>query len=363
MKRILIAGAGQIGTTMAHLLSATGSYQVTLADQDIRRAQRQLSRMPHLELVTLDLSDEAALVQLIKSQALQGVVSCLPYFLNKPIAHAAHATQIHYFDLTEDVAIAAYVNRLAKQAHTHAFVTQCGLAPGLINIVAHELMQHFDTLDTVKLRCGGLPKTSSNELHYALTWSIDGLINEYNRPCQAIENGQATLLSPLANLEHIQIDGLAYEAFNTSGGIGSLTETYAERVSNLNYKSIRYPGHRDRMRFLMQGLKLGQQTDLLKQILLANLPSTVEDVVILYINVIGTQQGKLTQSDFVRKFYGRTLDGIAYSALQLTTACSACSVVNQVMQAENYVGHIKQEQFSLTDILHGPFGHYLQESL
>ncbi len=168
----------------------------------------------------------------------------------------------------------------------------------------------------------------------------------------------------MSNLEHIQIDGLCYEAFNTSGGIGSLTDTYENKLQSINYKSIRYPGHRDRMRFLLQDLKLGNNPKLLKEILQKAIPSTTDDVVIVYITVYGKIKQKLTQKDFVSKYYGAQIDGINYSALQLTTASSASTVINKIMQQpQNYRGHVRQEQFALSDILQGPFGHYLKESL
>lgn len=363
MIRILIAGAGQIGTTIAHLLCQTQGYQVTLADCSFSQVPQPLQRMSNIQLEKIDISDTHALTELVHHKKLEGVVSCLPYFLNKNIADLAHSTKIHYFDLTEDIEISSYVKKLAQHSHS-AFVGQCGLAPGFVNIVANDLMREFDELETVKLRCGGLPKVSSNELKYALTWSVDGLINEYNRPCPAIENSELTYLTPLSNLESIQIDGLAYEAFNTSGGTGTLTESYLGKVKSLNYKSIRYPGHRDKIRFLMQDMKLGQEPALLKKILLNAIPFTHDDVVVLYITVSGTIKRKLVRKNFVSKYYGKSMDGIDYSALQLTTASSASTVINTVMQQpQKFHGHICQEQFNLFDILQGPFGDYLKESL
>ena len=107
------------------------------------------------------------------------------------------------------------------------------LAPGFISIIANDLMRHFPTLDTVKMRVGALPTNISNALQYSLTWSTDGLINEYGNLCQAIENGEKVDLLPLEGLEEIKIDGLTYEAFNTSGGIGSLVQTLLWQSTNI----------------------------------------------------------------------------------------------------------------------------------
>ena len=141
------------------------------------------------------------------------------------VAEIARKVNAHYFDLTEDVAVTRAVRELADGA-TRAFVPQCGLAPGFISIAANALIQHFDEIRSVKLRVGALPQHPNNALKYSLTWSTDGLINEYGNPCEAIVDGRAVEVAPLEGLEEIEIDGVLYEAFNTSGGLGSLAETY-----------------------------------------------------------------------------------------------------------------------------------------
>ncbi|OGO94538.1 MAG: hypothetical protein A3F10_03880 [Coxiella sp. RIFCSPHIGHO2_12_FULL_42_15] len=362
MINILIAGAGQIGSTIAHLLSSLRDYQIFLVDSNLSPVSPYIQKCKHIHLEKQNVTQLKDLQAFVHHHKIHGVVSCLPYFLNKNIADLAHNTHIHYFDLTEDIDVSNYVRKLAENSSS-AFVNQCGLAPGFVNIIANDLMRHFDELDSVRIRCGGLPKTSINELKYAFTWSVDGLINEYNRPCPAIEDGQFVFLTPLGNLENIQIDGLNYEAFNTSGGLGSLTESYKGKIKTLNYKSMRYPGHCEKMRFLMQDLKLGKDVETLKRILLKVIPHTTEDVVIMYISVIGNIKNKLERKSFVNKYYGCTIDGIDYSALQLTTACSASTIVNTVMQQpEKYHGHVQQEQFNFSDITNGPFGHYLKDT-
>jgi saccharopine dehydrogenase-like NADP-dependent oxidoreductase len=168
---------------------------------------------------------------------------------------------------------------------------QCGLAPGFIGIVAHHLAQGFDTLHEVKMRVGALPAFPTNALKYNLTWSVDGLINEYCHPCEAIRGGKNIEVLPLEGLEHFSLDGTEYEAFNTSGGLGTLCETLAGRVQTLDYKSVRYPGHRDLMKMLLEELQLNQDTETLKAIMRKSIPSTMQDVVLVFVTVSGMRDG------------------------------------------------------------------------
>jgi saccharopine dehydrogenase-like NADP-dependent oxidoreductase len=116
------------------------------------------------------------------------------------------------------------------------------------------LAKKFDSLQNLHLRVGALPTYPSNQLKYNLTWSTDGLINEYCNPCEAIVEGQLVQVPPLEELDNFSLDGVDYEAFNTSGGLGTLCDTLAGKVCNLHYRSVRYPGHRDIMKMLLQDL-------------------------------------------------------------------------------------------------------------
>lgn len=250
------------------------------------------------------------------------------------------------------------MRQLAEGAST-VFVPQCGLAPGFISIAANELIQHFDDLRSVKLRVGALPQHPNNVLKYSLTWSTDGVINEYGNLCQSIVNGVETEVLPLEGLEAIEIDGTKYEAFNTSGGLGSLTETYGDKVSTMDYKTIRYPGHCEQMRLLMNGLKLNHDRGTLKRILENAVPQTLQDVVIIYVAVTGHQDGELREENYVNKVYPQVVAGRLWSAIQITTAAGICSVMDLVLtNQKNRTGFIAQEEFSLKDILDNRFGHF-----
>ena len=180
----------------------------------------------------------------------QSVLSALNFSFNPKVAQAALNTGLSYFDLTEDVATTRAVKEISNHARPgQIFMPQCGLAPGFVSIAAHHLAKQFDKLDSVRLRVGALPQFPTNEMKYNLTWSTDGLINEYGNPCESIHEGELIEVLPLEGLEHFSLDGIDYEAFNTSGGVGTLCETLEGKVRSLDYKTIRYRGHRDLMAF------------------------------------------------------------------------------------------------------------------
>jgi len=221
------------------------------------------------------------------------------------------------------------------------------------------LIQHFDSLKSVKLRVGALPQHPNNVLKYSLTWSTDGVINEYGNLCQSIVDGEEIDVLPLEGLEKIEIDGTRYEAFNTSGGLGSLGETYGGRVTTMNYKTIRYPGHCEQMRLLMNGLKLNHDRPTLKRILENAVPQTLQDVVVIYAAVTGVQDGELREENYVNKIYPQDVAGRLWSAIQITTASGICTVLDIVLSNPGkYEGFIAQEQFKLTDVLENRFGKY-----
>jgi saccharopine dehydrogenase-like NADP-dependent oxidoreductase len=257
MHRVLILGAGKIGALISGLLAESGSYKVYLGDVDGSAAESVVREhnSGNLTAFKLDASDGNALVKHLQQHPVDAVISSLPYYCNVTVAEAARKSGTHYFDLTEDVAVTRGVRAIATGAK-QAFVPQCGLAPGFISIAAAELITHFDKLRAVKLRVGALPQHPNNVLKYSLTWSTEGLINEYGNPCQAVVDGRMVDVAPLEGLEEIEIDGTLYEAFNTSGGLGSLAETNGTSCEYMNYKTIRYPGHCDQMRLLMNDLKL-----------------------------------------------------------------------------------------------------------
>ena len=360
MHRVLILGAGKIGALISGLLASSGGYQVQLADVDgaIAEAVVRAHGAPGMSAHGLNAKDRTVLEQHLARHPVDAVISSLPFYCNVTVAEAARTAGIHYFDLTEDVEVTRSVRAIATGA-SQAFVPQCGLAPGFISIAAAELITHFQELRAVKLRVGALPQHPNNVLKYSLTWSTEGLINEYGNPCQAIVDGRTVEVAPLEGMEEIEIDGTLYEAFNTSGGLGSLAETHGARCESMNYKTIRYPGHCEQMRLLMNDLKLNQDRGTLKRVLENAVPQTLQDVIIVYAAVTGTQDGQLREENYVNKIYPQLIAGRLWSAIQVTTAAGITSVVDLVLEhPERYQGFIAQEEFRLTDILANRFGRY-----
>lgn len=360
MHHIMIAGAGKIGSLIACLLAGSGDYQVYIADIDFSGIdiRRLLHALPQVKTVALNVTDEESTQTFLLENKIHAIISSLPYFLNPHVARAAKVANAHYFDLTEDIQVTAMIKHIANDADS-AFVPQCGLAPGFISIAANSLMKEFDQCFHAKLRVGALPQRSNNSLHYSLTWSTDGLINEYGNLCHAIEASMPVVMHPLEGLESIEIEGCEYEAFNTSGGLGSLSELYQGTIQTLNYKTIRYPGHCEKMRFLMNDLKLNADRPMLKTLLERAIPKTGQDFVMIYVAVEGLQQGELIEKSYLKKIYPLTIHHLEWSAIQISTAAGVCSVVDLVLQSTQHVrGLLLQEHFCLSDVLENRFGRY-----
>lgn len=356
---LILLGAGKIGDAILNLLSHSDDYRITVADCDPGRMHylRQ-AQFPDVTAVEADISDPQTVAGLIEGH--QVTLSACPFYLTPVIASAAKRARSHYFDLTEDVTSTRIVRQLAEHSGT-AFVPQCGLAPGFISIVANDIAGRFDQLRDVHMRVGALPIYPSNALKYNLTWSTDGLINEYCNPCEAIVDGQLREVSALEEVEHFALDGIDYEAFNTSGGLGTLCESLAGRVQNLNYKTVRYPGHRDIIKLLIRDLQLGlpARRPILKEVLEASIPITRQDVVLVFVSVSGTRMGRLEQETYAKKIYSQQVNGQLLSAIQLTTAAGICTMVDLVVQGKLPAqGLVRQEQASLADFLSNRFGRY-----
>jgi saccharopine dehydrogenase-like NADP-dependent oxidoreductase len=354
MTKTILLGAGKIGETITHLLHATGDYVLTVSDQDAAR----LAPIGALGVrsIQADFTSQDKLRELVRGHEI--VLSACPFHLTPAIAQAAVASGAHYFDLTEDVDSTRRVKALAEGAKT-ALVPQCGLAPGFISILAHAMTRKFEALRDVHMRVGALPVYPTNALKYNLTWSTDGLINEYCNPCEAIIDWNKRETLALEEIEAFSLDGVAYEAFNTSGGLGTLCDTLAGRVENLNYKTVRYPGHRDLVKVLIRDLRLGQRRDVLKDVLEASVPMTHQDVVLVFVTVSGMREGRLTQESFAKKIYSTTIDGRLYSAIQITTAAGICAMVDMLRDgALPRSGFVRQEDAGLDQFLANRFGKY-----
>ncbi|MCD6045641.1 MAG: lysDH [Gammaproteobacteria bacterium] len=359
MHKIIVAGAGKIGSLISTIFLDSGDYQITLLDtnfsgHDVCRLQETAL----LRKVVIDVTDETSLDAFLRNHSHDAIVSSLPFYCNPVVARCAKKFNLHYFDLTEDIEVTSQIKKIAEGAST-AFIPQCGLAPGFIGIAAHHLMKKFSTIDTVKMRVGALPVHSNNALQYALTWSTDGLINEYGNVSVAIVNGELMRVRPLEGLEAVQLDGVQYEAFNTSGGVGSLAELYQGKVRMMNYRTLRYPGHCEKMRFLMNDLRLNEDRGALKTILERAIPKTYQDVVLIYVSVSGYMKSGLLEESLFYKIYPKDIAGHRWSAIQVTTAASLCTMVDLTVQGKSKKqGFVYQEKTRLEDFLANRFGRY-----
>jgi saccharopine dehydrogenase-like NADP-dependent oxidoreductase len=351
--KIGIVGAGKVGATIATLLESCKFCQtVTLADT---RSSIDLKGLKKSKFRQVDVSKSAQLAAFIKG--VDAIVSAAPYYLNKGVAGACAKAGVSYFDLTEDVETTKFIRTLAAKNSKATFMPQCGLAPGAINIVGGSLAASLGSVRQCEMRVGALPGNASNQMKYYLSWSTAGLINEYCQAGEALYGGKRVATMPLDGMERITIDGIEYEAFNTSGGVATMCETFEGRVQELNYKTMRYPGHRDLMKFLLHDLNLAPRQELVTQIFDQEVPLTESDVVVFYVSVIGTDGGGgLKQRSFIKKMHGGTIHGRKLNAIQLTTAAGVVGVLELFAKGKLGRGFVKQESVALKDFLGTKWG-------
>jgi len=360
MKNVALFGAGKIGIAISHLLASSGRYRVMVCDIDEERAKSVASETPPNTAHKLNLDNENATLKLLNEA--DAVISALPFTCNEQVVRAALKAGVHYFDLTEDVRSRQLVEKEAATA-SHCFIPQCGIAPGFISIAANELVRSFERVDTVKMRVGALPIFPSNQLKYNLTWSTDGLINEYVNPCEMIDEGKLTSAFPLEGSERFSLDGDEYEAFNTSGGLGTLCETLAGKVRKLDYKSVRYPGHRKLVSFLMQDLRFREDRDTLKHVLERSISATVQDKCLIFVEVRGWIGDRFVQKTYASTVYNRYVGEKHFGAIQITTASGICTPLDMVLSGalEGRTGVVRCEELSLFEFLDNEFGHYYRD--
>jgi lysine 6-dehydrogenase len=245
---ILILGAGLMGRVAAYFFvnHPEGPFPVRLADSEqatLTDAVRWLNS-EHVEAMTVNAGSELEL-----ASALSGVkvcVSCVPYFLNPVVARAALQAGVSMVDLGGNPEVTDKILSMSDEAAGKqiSFIPDAGLAPGLVSILAWELVSRFARCDEVHLRVGGLPQKPEGPLNYAQFFSIHGLLNEYLEDAREIRDGKAVDIPSPSELETLHFEGLGtFEAFVTSGGTSTLPRTLLGKVNRLDYKTIRFPGH------------------------------------------------------------------------------------------------------------------------
>ena len=265
MKKLAVLGLGKIGTLASELLHNSG-FEVTGIDLNARTGT-----LP-FDVKALDLSSAEGVAAEFSSQ--DAVLSCVPFHLNIRLAQIAHDAGIHYFDLTEDVPTTNAIIELAKTSKG-VMAPQCGLAPGFIGIVGADLIGALDDCRGCKMRVGALPQNPTGLMGYSFNWPPEGVVNEYLNDCEVLENGERKMVSPMEWVEDIYIDGMKLEAFTTSGGLGTMCETYLGKVPNIDYKSMRYPGHVAQMNFFFHELLMWDRRKEAGEILVSAKPQVM----------------------------------------------------------------------------------------
>ncbi|WP_150525701.1 saccharopine dehydrogenase family protein [Roseibium sediminis] len=341
MKTIAVLGLGKVGRLAAELLLDTG-FEVIGFDLVAPEG------MP-FEAKSLDVSDKSALSGALGT--VDAVLSCLPYSFNKGVAETAHGLGIHYFDLTEDVPTTKAIIAMSDSAKA-LMAPQCGLAPGFVGIVGAHLIRQFESCRSCRMRVGALPQHPTGLMSYSFNWSPEGVVNEYLNDCEVLEDGQLKQVSPMEWVEKVVIGGIELEAFTTSGGLGTMCETYRDSVPNMDYKTMRYPGHVKLMNFFFHELLMRERRKEAGEILVNAKPPVEDDVVYVHVSAEGTINGRLARKEFVRALKPIEFAGKQRTAIAWTTASSVAAVIEMVRDGSlPSRGFLKQEDIRLDAFL------------
>ena len=341
MDRIVVLGLGKVGRLAGELLHESG-FTVTGCDA------RQGEDLPFATRI-LDVANREALTAALAGQ--DAVLSCLPYFLNIAVAEVAHALGLHCFDLTEDVPTTRAIRAMAETA-PGLMAPQCGLAPGFVGIVGAHLIDQFDDCRSCRMRVGALPQNPTGLMGYSFNWSPEGMVNEYLNDCEVLEGGEIKMVSPMEWIEKIVIDGKELEAFTTSGGLGTMCETYRGRVLDMDYKTMRYPGHVQLMNFFFHELLMRDRRKEAGEILVNAKPPVEDDIVYIHVAAEGMIDGQLARREFVRGLKPLEIAGRRRTAIAWTTASSVVAVIEMVRVGTlPGQGFLKQEDIPLAAFL------------
>jgi lysine 6-dehydrogenase len=337
-----VIGAGMMGSAAAYdLATADPNDEVAIADIDLQRATRTAKAIgPNVTPLKLDVNVESDLLRAIEGS--NAIVSAVSYSVNLHITRAAIRAGVHVCDLggNDDVVKRQMsLDAEAKQKEV-TVVPNCGLAPGLINILAMEGTREFDELDSIYLRVGGLPQHPRPPLQYQIVFSAEGLINEYVEKAAVIRNGALMQVDALSDLEEIEFNGIgSLEAFNTSGGISTLATLLKGRVKNLDYKTIRYKGHCEKFKTLLDlgfatndpilaGSSLKTNREFFADLLRKKLDYNDKDLVVARATITGRK--KTVEKTLVYELVDYYDDAKAMTAMMRTTSFPT-SIIAQML--------------------------------
>ncbi len=251
--KVVVLGAGLQGCACAYdLLQNPAITQVTLADLRLEVLPPFLAGDwgGRLRPVRLDVTDGAAVRQTLRGNA--AVMSAIPYYYNEPMAAAAVDVGCHFSDLGGNTEIVFAQKKLHQEAKARgvSVVPDCGLAPGMVNILAAEGIRRLDRAETVKVYVGGLPQNPEPPLNYQIVYSLEGALDYYTTPSWVLRGGKPVQVDALSDLESVEFPRPVgtLEAFHTGGGISTLPFAYEGKVDVMEYKTLRYPGHASVMR-------------------------------------------------------------------------------------------------------------------
>ena len=338
-----IAGGGKIGKAIYHLL-IDGDICSNVVVMDIVPRPDDIAESDYVQT-------DGTFGDFVKDKTL--IINALPFTKNKELWLECFENKVAYFDMSEDDDLDHRLGVFHDHDNMDIPFTMphCGLAPGMSTIIANSLLQEQDTATDVKIRVGALSSNSTNKLKYHTSWSGEGLVNEYRGDCQVVRDGKLKAEPALSGYETITLDGTEYEAFNTSGGIGTLAWTLSKSNNNLNvdYKTLRRVGHHDYADFLFNDLALTEKE--LINIFKNHVPSTQNDCVLIYV-----QAG---DREYYKKFTPTVIEGRRYTAIELTTAVGLVSVVELYLNGKTIPytnGYYNQERIKFEDILKTTYG-------
>jgi len=313
--KVAVLGGGMMGRAIAFDLSRFSRFEhITLVDHDKRvlSSAKAFLKKTTVETKQIDVEDLTAVKTLLRD--VDVAISALPYRFNYSLAKIAVGTTTHFVDLGGNNSIVAAERRLFTSAKQKGvtIIPDSGLAPGLVSIITKDIVNTLDTVDTVNLRVGGLPVHPQGPLNYQIVFSPYGLINEYVEDALILDHGKILKKKSMTGLETLRFPQPfgTMEAFLTSGGVSTLPSTYRNKIGYLDYKTIRYPGHCEKVNTLL-GLGLGSETkmnvknqnvsprDVLVSLLRKHVPTTGEDVVLLKVMSQGTKNGKHVSREYL----------------------------------------------------------------